>query len=338
MWKPDFERNTLRILRGEKAERVVLFDFFLNDQYYRKLAGRDPNPADELDYTCLIAEAMANAGYDYVPIAASNFRFYRGERAAAKTVSINDGALITDWESFETYPWRNPEDYDYTWMERIKNRLPEGMKLMVYGPDGLMENLCALIGYENMCIMLYDDPELLKMVADRIGETLVRYFTMAAEYDTVGFLCADDDWGFNTQTFLSPPDMRKYIFPWHKKIVEAAHAKNKPCILHSCGYFGDVIEDVIEDMKFDGRHSYEDKIIPVEKAYEMLKGRIAVLGGMDMDFMARKTPEEIYKRAAAMLDRARHDGGYMLGTGNSVPEYIPFENYMAMLRAGWEWR
>lgn len=30
---------------------------------------------------------------------------------------------------------------------------------------------------------------------------------------------------------------------------------------------GDIMEDVIEDMKFDGRHSYEDKIIPVEEAY-----------------------------------------------------------------------
>lgn len=38
-----------------------------------------------------------------------------------------------------------------------------------------------------------------------------------------GRICSNDDWGFNTQTFLSPSDMRKYVFPWHKKFVEAAH-------------------------------------------------------------------------------------------------------------------
>ena len=51
--------------------------------------------------------------------------------------------------------------------------------------------------------------------------------------------------------------MRRLVFPWHKKIVEAAHSHGKPAVLHSCGYFQDIIEDVIEDMGYDGRHSYE---------------------------------------------------------------------------------
>jgi len=29
-------------------------------------------------------------------------------------------------------------------------------------------------------------------------------------------------------------------------------------------------------------------------------------------------------------------GGYALGTGNSVPEYIPIDNYLAMLSAAYE--
>jgi uroporphyrinogen decarboxylase len=28
-------------------------------------------------------------------------------------------------------------------------------------------------------------------------------------------------------------------------------------------------------------------------------------------------------------------GGYALGTGNSIPEFIPDENYFAMLKASW---
>jgi uroporphyrinogen decarboxylase len=108
--------------------------------------------------------------------------------------------------------------------------------------------------------------------------------------------------------------------------------------LHSCGYFGDVIEDVIEDMCYDGRHSYEDIICPVEEAYERLAGRIAVLGGIDMDFMVRHSPEEIHARSTAMLERSHGRGYYFLGTGNSVPEYVPFDNYMAMVNAAHDWR
>ncbi len=249
-----------------------------------------------------------------------------------------DRPMITDWESFEAYRWNDPANFDTSRIERAREFLPEGMKLMVMGPCGVLENAISLAGYDNLCVMLFEEPELVKEITDHIGSALVKYYEMIAEIDTVGFLCSNDDWGFNTQTFLSPPDMRKYIFPWHKKIVEIAHRAGKPCILHSCGYFDEVIGDIIGDMKFDARHSYEDNIRPVEDAYEGLAGKIAVLGGIDMNFMVSQTPARIYDRATAMLERSRTRGGYLLGTGNSVPTYIPFENYSALLRAAEEFR
>ena len=71
--------------------------------------------------------------------------------------------------------------------------------------------------------------------------------------------------------------------------------------------------------------------MPIEECYEKYKGRIALLGGMDVDFMATKTPQEVAARSKAMLQRASETGGYALGTGNSVPTYIPQENYFAMI-------
>jgi uroporphyrinogen decarboxylase len=34
-----------------------------------------------------------------------------------------------------------------------------------------------------------------------------------------------------------------------------------------------------------------------------------------------------------MLDLAETRGGYALGSGNSIPEYVPQENYLAMISA-----
>ena len=86
-------------------------------------------------------------------------------------------------------------------------------------------------------------------------------------------------------------------------------------------------------MGFDGRHSYEDNIMPVEEAYEVYGDRIAILGGMDMDFVYRETPENIYRRSMQMLERsAAGGGGYALGTGISVADYLPFDHYMAILQ------
>ena len=132
--------------------------------------------------------------------------------------------------------------------------------------------------------------------------------------------------------------MREYVFPWHKKIVETIHAAGKPVILHSCGNYTQIIDDLIDDLQYDGRHSYEDNIIPIEEAYESLHGRIAVIGGIDVDFLCKKTPEEVEKRCRLMLERTWERGGYALGSGNSIAHYIPDENYLAMLRAAHEFK
>jgi uroporphyrinogen decarboxylase len=77
--------------------------------------------------------------------------------------------------------------------------------------------------------------------------------------------------------------------------------------------------------------------MPVEEAYDRYHHRIAIMGGMDVDFVCRASPEAIYTRASAMLDRTAA-GGYALGTGNSVPDYVPDANYFAMTRAALERR
>jgi uroporphyrinogen decarboxylase len=52
----------------------------------------------------------------------------------------------------------------------------------------------------------------------------------------------------------------------------------------------------------------------------------------------RSEPDAVYRRAKAMLERSADRGGYALGTGNSVPEYVPQEHYFAMIAAATEGR
>ena len=47
---------------------------------------------------------------------------------------------------------------------------------------------------------------------------------------------------------------------------------------------------LIDEMGYDGKHSYEDTIEPVEEAYERYHRRIAILGGIDVNFVCRATP------------------------------------------------
>lgn len=331
--EPDFN-NILKVLRREVPDRPTLFEFFMNGNVYQEVAG-DPPPhqAPAEQHLAYMARAYAACGYDYVNTYGCDIDFHAGVKTAKSTISLNDSPVIQSWEDFENHPWPDVWKCDFSRLEKVAPDLPGNMKIMMAGPGGVLENVISLMGYENLCVTLYDDPKLAEAVFEKVGSTLVDYYTIGAQYDTVGIIMSNDDWGFNTQTMLSPDMMRKYVFPWHKKIVETAHANGKPAVLHSCGFMNEVMEDIIEDMKYDGKHSYEDNIVPVEEAYERWGNRIAILGGLDVDFLARSDEESIRRRAVEMLERARSRGGYALGSGNSIPAYIANEKYFAMTSA-----
>ena len=157
-----------------------------------------------------------------------------------------------------------------------------------------------------------------------------------ASIESVGACVVNDDWGFKTQTMFPPEMMKAYVFPHIRKIIEVIHRQGKPVILHSCGNLKEIMDVILDDLKPDGKHSYEDGIIPVEEAYNQWHDRIAIMGGIDVDYMARKEPEEIYTRSIRLLEKTSISGGFALGSGNSIPDYVPVENYLAMIRAAVE--
>lgn len=214
--------NLLKVLRREEPERPVLFELFMNMPLYETVNGRRLDGEKPLDVARFTVEAFHRLGYDYATVHASDFHFPLGERRRENSVSLNEGAVIFDEKSFESYAWPDPNACDYSTLQKIKAYLPDGMKLMVMGPGGVLENVTSLLGYDNLCYMLYEDPELVGRVFDQVGSRLVAYYKNALCFDSVGLISSNDDWGFNTQTFLSPEHMRRYVIPWHKNLAPDA--------------------------------------------------------------------------------------------------------------------
>jgi len=69
--------------------------------------------------------------------------------------------------------------------------------------------------------------------------------------------------------------------------VNAAHKHGKPFILHSCGNLKLVMNDLIDYVGIDAKHSYEDSSYPVTEYKRTYGERIAILGGIDMDKLSR---------------------------------------------------
>jgi len=320
--EPNFQ-NILDLLVRRPTAKPVLFEFIINKGHIERLAGEPINreSGDSDHFLRLYVKAFCAAGYDYTVLPHHHYRgmnFPATERGKVESIGMAHGGTIHDRASFEKYPW------------------PDGMKLMIFTSGGVLENLVSLLGYEELCFMFEDDPELVQEITDAIGSRLLRYYELGLQHDNVGAAFVNDDWGFKSQPFLAPEHMRKLILPWHRRFVQTIHATGRPAILHSCGELKLLWEDIINDLQFDGKHSYEDTILPVEDAYEKYGSRIAILGGIDVDFLCRATPDAIYRRCKAMIERTQTRGGFGLGSGNSITDYIPVENYNALRRAALE--
>ncbi len=333
--EPDFN-CLLQILNRQTAGRPVLFEFFMNEPLYKLLTEEEKIPEGSEDFRSRVRmiRAFRNAGYDYTTLLPpAEFTFAAHNDAGASPYSLNDKTDIHNRESFERHRWPDVDILDWAFIEELIPYIPDGMKLVASGPGGVEENVIALVGFQNLSYMMIDDPELVKDLFEAVGRRLVDYYREICKYEAVGACISNDDWGFKTQTFLSPEQMEDWLFPWHKKITETIHSSGRPVILHSCGNIYPVIDKIIDDLKYEGKHSYEDTIMPVEEAWETYHDRIAIMGGIDVDYMIRDSTDAIYKRSRLMLERTADNGAFALGTGNSVPEYLPAEKYFAMLKA-----
>ena len=113
-----------------------------------------------------------------------------------------------------------------------------------------------------------------------------------------------------------------------------SHGEGRPYLLHACGRRDDIIDDLIDDVHLDGLHSWEDTIEPVTEAKRAYGDRLSLIGGIDVDFLCRAREEDIRRRVRETLDICQPGGGFCLGSGNSVANYIPAANYLAMLDEG----
>lgn len=331
----DFNQLKL-VLQRERPDRPVLFEYFTNARLISKFIEKDfrslNTPAEKIQN---IIRFFYATGYDYATIPAryfSPFAFDNQNLTKKETVSLNEATAISDWNTFERFVWPNPEAIGTEILANAEMDLFDGMKMIIPGPGGLLENVINLTGFENLCFMIYENEELAKAIFTEVGSRLLAFYEICSVLPPVGALIVNDDWGFKNQTMLPPDMLRQYVFPWIKKMVEAIHYHGKPAILHSCGNISKVIADIIDDLKFDGKHSFEDNIIPVEEAYSLWHDRIAILGGIDIDFLTRNDKESIKNRCQRILEISGSKG-YALGSGNSIPEYVPDENYLAMISA-----
>ncbi|MBN1874504.1 MAG: uroporphyrinogen-III decarboxylase-like protein [Anaerolineae bacterium] len=350
---PDWEAFRDCILRKGTPARVHHIELFLDGEVQEAIAKQfrlwdnldEADPAFPYQRAVRIQRFL---GYDYVRqgVDALEMPLKRHitqdtadmQRAAGRSYVDESRGPISNWAEFEAYPWPDPEQVTTRGLEWYEQHLPDDM--CVVGSGGFAhfaEYLTWLMGYETLCYALYNHRDLVQAIAGRLLTLYTVMLERILEFNRVKIVWGSDDMGFKTGPMISPDDLRAFVLPGHKQMAAMAHAAGKPYLLHSCGNLNTIMTDLIEDVQIDAKHSFEDTIEDVRDLKFTYGKRIALLGGIDVDFLCRTNEVAVRERVRNTLEVCMPGGGYCLGTGNSVTNYIPLKNYLAMVEEGRKW-
>jgi len=340
-FEPDY-RHVVDAARNKKPARLPIYEGFIGPKIMGEILGvelywdmQNESDSDLREYVKQACRFHKEMTYDVVNYQVGLIEVLPGHGA----IYGGKPGPIQNRADFEKYPWGELAGLFKADAQRKFDALcefiPAGMKGIGgigYGPFETSQDLVGLVG---LSYMLVDDPELFAELFRRLGDLFVDLWTwFLGRYGKHWCVCMmSDDLGYKTGTMLSPKTIVTHFVPQYRRIVACLHKHGKPALFHSCGHIFDVMDDII-GVGIDAKHSNEDAIAPFERWIENYSDRIGLFGGFDLDFLCQRSADEIYETVLEKGARYRKTAkGYVLGSGNSIPEYMPTENYLGMIRA-----
>ncbi|TAL80373.1 MAG: hypothetical protein EPN88_01300 [Bacteroidetes bacterium] len=336
---PDYN-NILQVVHNRKPKRLPLYEHHIDVPFISKASGEEivlsGNKTQDIEeYYKKIIGFWRDMTYDAFDFEASICDIFPGHGAIMGGMP---GPIQTR-DDFKKYPFNEiPVVFWNTYrphLDAIRAVLPPGMKAYGGCGYGIFESSEDLVGFEPLCLMQYMDPELFTDLFAKIGDLYITLWSkMIEDYsDIFVFFRMGDDLGYKTSTMLSPDAIKTYILPQYKRVIDLVHAAHKKFLLHSCGCIFEVMDEIIAT-GIDAKHSNEDQIAPFDKWIDLYNEKIGLFGGIDVNTLCLKKYEDIYNEVLEKGTRYRNKArGYGIGSGNSIPEYIPTEGFVAMIDA-----
>ncbi|RKX42744.1 MAG: hypothetical protein DRP64_09330 [Verrucomicrobia bacterium] len=345
IFKPNYQ-HMIDAAYNREAERLPLYEHGFDASVIKKITGEEVasllrgSYADKVEAQCRVARCGIQLGYDCIPFERCVIHLVQD----GKALMGHAPSLIETMEDVENYPWeakaaeyieRFDEDF-----RALREALPEGMKAVGGIGNGLFETMQDFVPFQELAFLQVDDPEVYNLMWKKIGDLMVTLWTWLLENHADSFaVCRfGDDLGFRSSTLIQPDEIRRHIIPQYKRVVDLVHAHDKPFLLHSCGKIYDVMDDLINEVGIDAKHSNEDAIDTFDVWVDRYGDHVGNFGGIEMNIMTLNTPDEVRTYVRKLLPKIEGHGGIAIGTGNQISDYTEPANWIAMTNAVREWR
>jgi uroporphyrinogen decarboxylase len=184
------------------------------------------------------------------------------------------------------------------------------------------------MGMENFFHQVCENPpfvvEVLKRYTDWERVVLKRACEMGFD-----FLWICDDIAFKTGPMISPKMYRELFLPHLRRTAEVISV---PWLYHSDGNILPLMEDWLS-LGQSAINPIEPQAMDINYVKKTYGHRVCIVGNIDVDTLASGTPEEVDAEVRERIRDLAPGGGYILSSGNSIPNYVKPENLLAMSQA-----
>lgn len=344
-FEPDYT-HVLDAAYNREAQRLPLYEHGFDSGVVEKIIGEPVIPllggsyADKVEGYRRICRCGIILGYDCIPFEHCVTNLIQGGAALMGRAP----SIIATLDDVDSYPW---EQKRTEYVERfdedlcaLREALPEGMKAIGGIGNGVFEIIQDFVPFQQLAFLQADEPETYEALFMNIGDLLSELWTWLLENHADSFaVCRfGDDLGFRSSTLIQPDAIRQNVIPQYQRVVDLVHSYDKPFLLHSCGKIYEVMDDLIDTVGIDAKHSNEDAIDTFDVWVERYGDRIGNFGGIEMNIMTLNTPDEVKVYVHKLLTKIEGHGGIAIGTGNQISDYTNPANWVAMTEAVREWR
>ena len=184
------------------------------------------------------------------------------------------------------------------------------------------------VGQETELVWMVESPELVNDMFDRFVQLVINnYEGFKANGIVFDGVFMADDMGYKNGTMFSPAMYRELVMPHHKRLCDHLAADGLSTTLHSDGDIRALIPMVIE-AGFKGLHPLEAKagihIGDIKKEYG---DRLVLHGNIDVRKLAGSR-SDVEQEIRDKVTAGKTSGGYIYHSDHSVPDDVPWENYV----------
>ena len=330
-----------------QPDKVPFHDFLFSQPLFEEVLGRKVKTYNAVD----AVECATKLGLDAIWIPTGGYAGYAPQ-------FVGEDSYIDEWgttyttRSSSSWPIDAPTAYPVKNREDLRNwKAPEpGGKerteplreaiacnkeklAIIGGVLGPFTAATMIMGLENLCVQIYDDPslveEFMKQATDFSAQMAARLFEAGADV-----LSISDDLGYSNDLFISPALMRKHVLPWVFQLVRDVKRHGDPVLLHCDGNINSILEDIAA-CGIDALHPIERKAhMDLKEVKRQYGKKICPFGNVDVSTtLAYGTTEEIEEAVKECLRIAAPGGGYVIGSDHSLSQGIPVRNALAFTEA-----